>query len=283
MSITLNTHAKLNLSLRVYAPRPDGYHPLQSIFQTISLHDTLTIEHTTEKSCTITCNDPDIPTDERNILSKTYNALKDTLPIGVSLNLTKRIPNGAGMGGGSTNAAGLLLHLNNEYLKLPLANLIQIATTIGADVPFFLIGGTAYVEGIGEFITPIEPKETHSHFLLVKPPIHCSTKDIFTKYDATQPQEAPIAQNKALLNQHLNVNDLKDTVFSLDTKFQETENTMIELNKNNVYMSGSGSTLFAPTTPQHYEHILPELTRRLPECFIELCSPVTGSAITIAK
>jgi 4-diphosphocytidyl-2-C-methyl-D-erythritol kinase len=187
------------------------------------------------------------------------------------------------MGGGSTNAAGLLLHLNNEYLKLPLANLIQIATTIGADVPFFLIGGTAYVEGIGEFITPIEPKETHSHFLLVKPPIHCSTKDIFTKYDATQPQEAPIAQNKALLNQHLNVNDLKDTVFSLDTKFQETENTMIELNKNNVYMSGSGSTLFAPTTPQHYEHILPELTRRLPECFIELCSPVTGSAITIAK
>lgn len=283
MTITIKTHAKLNLSLRVYAPREDGYHPLQSIFQTISLHDILTIETTPEKGCSITCTAPEIPTDHRNILHKTYTLLENKLPIGLKITLTKHIPNGAGMGGGSTNAAGLLRVLNNEYLNLSEKDLINIAVTIGADVPFFLLGGTAYVEGIGEIMTPVYNSTPHTHYLLVKPPIHCSTKDIFTRFDATQPTKAPTSPCQDILDQHLNTNDLKDTVFQLDPRFKETEDILSNLLNSPIYMSGSGSTLFTSITPETYAKHLPELKEKLPNTFIHICTPVHGPAITIAS
>ena len=281
MTVTITTYAKLNLSLRVYAPREDNYHPLQSMFQTISLHDTLSVTTRSKKGIHIECNDPTVPTDNKNILHKTYEALKDRLPVGITVNLNKRIPHGAGMAGGSTNAAGLLTYLNDTYLKLPLEELIPIATSLGADVPFFLIGGTAFVEGIGEHITPIEPQSNYSHYLLVKPPIYCSTKDIFTLFDASTPEKDPGKQNKEILTQHLNTNDLKDTVFKLDPRFQETEDIISELTNSTVYMSGSGSTLFTPITEETYKSILPTLQSKLADTFIELCSPIHGPAITI--
>lgn len=281
MTVTITTYAKLNLSLRVYAPREDNYHPLQSIFQTISLHDTLTIETTSKKGIHITCNDPTIPIDAKNILYRTYTHLEDRLPIGLTISLIKRIPHGAGMGGGSTNAAGLLTYLNNTFLQLPLKDLIPIATSLGADVPFFLVGGTAYVEGIGEKITPIPPQLNSTHFLLVKPPIYCSTGTIFTHYDATFPQKAPSTPNQALLTDHLNKNDLKETVFNLDPRFKETETIITELTKKPVYMSGSGSTLFTPISNETYHEILPTLKAKLPDMFIDICTPIHGPAITI--
>lgn len=281
MTVTITTYAKLNLSLCVYAPREDHYHPLQSIFQTISLHDTLTIDTVSEKGLSITSSDPSIPTDSRNILFKTYDTLKDQLPVGFSIDLKKNIPHGAGMGGGSTNAAGFLKYLNDTYLDLSIDSLIPIATSLGADVPFFLYGGTAYVDGIGERIRPIEPQDSATHYLLVKPPIYCSTKDIFTKFDASNPKKDPGTQNEFLLAQHLNNNDLKDTVFNLDPRFKQTEDVITQLTQSPVYMSGSGSTLFSPISKDIYENILPALKTKLPDTFIALCSPIHGPAIRI--
>ncbi|MEN3007587.1 4-(cytidine 5'-diphospho)-2-C-methyl-D-erythritol kinase [Pseudothermotoga sp.] len=149
-------YAKLNLYLDVVARRPDGYHDIVGLFQTISLHDELLffeIEKT--KGIIVECN---VPIEGQNLVEKAYRVFNKYHPtdFGLKVVLKKRIPMGAGLGGGSSDAAATLRFLAKK-LKVSNMDLLQIASEVGSDVPFLLFGGTAIVEGKGEKITPLKP------------------------------------------------------------------------------------------------------------------------------
>tara|TARA_A100001015_G_C14769867_1_gene624780 strand:+ start:269 stop:706 length:438 start_codon:yes stop_codon:yes gene_type:complete len=141
---TLKSYAKLNLYLKVFLPRPNGLHPIRSLFQTISLHDTLTIKKTDSNILKIRSNNHALERD--NLLYDIYNAYKDDIPFGMELNLNKRIPLGGGLGGGSSNAACFLSYLNKEAgWNLDDETLIKRSMQFGSDIAFFIKGGTALV------------------------------------------------------------------------------------------------------------------------------------------
>ncbi len=157
MRLTRHAFAKINLDLRVLAVRPDGYHDLSTVFQTLALHDTLCFEAIDAgESLTLTCSDPEIPTDERNLVWRAASALwfgagRPGVPAGVRIDITKRVPPQGGLGGGSADAAVSLVALAEVWgLHASAASLMSIAASLGADVPFFLVGGTAMGAGRGD-------------------------------------------------------------------------------------------------------------------------------------
>lgn len=279
----LNSFAKLNLSLLVYKPLKNNYHPLRSIFQTINLHDTLSITPQSQKKLTITSNNPNVPHDEKNILHKVY-ANTIGLENGFQIHIQKDIPMGGGLGGGSTNAAAFITYLKKFYPHT-IKNLTdkKISLNIGADVPYFLYGKTALVGGIGEKITPI-PQRITTNFLLILPHIHCDTKTIYQCYDTQihtlkKSGKTPIW----MLKNHIGHNDLKAVVFSLNPELQQLETLLSEQNVP-LYMSGSGSTLFIPLNDPSFE----EKTRHIlntyyPHFSIHTISPIASEAITFIK
>ena len=176
--------AKINLFLRVINKRKDGYHNLQSLFTFINLYDVIKITLRDDNKNQIVVNNPtvDCPNEEDLILK----ACKSILPVGLSakIDVKKNIPIGSGLGGGSSNAATILIAINDLCnLNLSKEKLIKIGLHLGADVPFFIHNSTAIVEGLGEKITPIEL--TPMHLLLCCPAIKISTKEIFNSYKLT--------------------------------------------------------------------------------------------------
>jgi len=175
----IEAHAKINWALRVTARRDDGFHDLETLFQEISLHDTLTIEAAEQFS--FTCDDPTIPTDERNLVVRAARAL-DSPP--VAIHLQKRIPAGGGLGGGSSDAAATLVALSKMFsLNAPLP---ELALRLGSDVPFFLVGGTAYATGRGEVLTPL-PSPGSIPLLLLFPPERVLTAKAFAMLRSFSP------------------------------------------------------------------------------------------------
>ncbi|MBN2781313.1 MAG: 4-(cytidine 5'-diphospho)-2-C-methyl-D-erythritol kinase [Candidatus Marinimicrobia bacterium] len=179
--VILTSHAKLNIGLRILGRRQeDGYHLLETIFQEIDLGDEIRIEALTrsgsfDERFSLTCSDPRIPVDRSNLILKAVEAMIAHLPedLGARIHLEKRIPMGAGLGGGSSNAAVMLKWLNRRA-DLDERTLMGIAVRLGADVPFFLKGGTQYAAGIGEILTPVRiPKDWHA--VLVFPDCSVST------------------------------------------------------------------------------------------------------------
>src|SRR4051794_30813583 len=153
MAFELPSFAKINWTLRVLGKRDDGYHELYTVFQTVSLHDTLEFEESDE--VTLTCDEGAVPTDERNLVLRAAAALRERsgCSTGARINLSKRIPAPGGLGGGSSNAAVALVGLRRLWgLRASDADLHQILASIGSDVPFFLHGGTAVGTGRGEII-----------------------------------------------------------------------------------------------------------------------------------
>ncbi len=186
MALILPAYAKLNLTLDVTGRRPDGYHEIDSVMQTISLHDLLWIERTD-------CRVFDVvgtPIDGENLVLKAARELEGhvsrTLPF--TIRLFKRIPMGAGLGGGSADAAAFLKSANLLYdLKIKPAELTEIATTVGQDVPFFLSGGTARATGLGSLISALPPLPSGWRFLVVCPPVEVSTRAVYEAVDGSVP------------------------------------------------------------------------------------------------
>lgn len=181
--LTVPAPAKLNLSLDIVGVREDGYHLLRMIMQTVDLYDTLELELANE--ITLTCNLPGLPCDERNLAVKAARAFfeRTGLPGGVRMTLDKTIPHGAGMGGGSADAAAVLKGLNELCgAGLSQQELCEIGLRLGADVPFCIVGGTQLAEGVGERLTPLPPLP--DCFLLVaKPEQGVSTPEAYRAYD----------------------------------------------------------------------------------------------------
>lgn len=229
--IQVPSHAKINWSLRVTGKRPDGFHDLETVFQLISLHDTLTFRESDR--LVVTCDDRTIPTDERNLVVKAARALGIER---VAIHIEKRIPSGGGLGGGSSNAAATLTTLSKIFsLQQPLE---AIALELGSDVPFFLVGGTAYATGRGEVITPL-PDAPKVPLLLVLPRQRVSTAEAFRSLRRFSPPLGVDAYGDRVNF----TNDFEEPVFARFPQLRAWKEKLYEHGATWAAMSGSGSTI----------------------------------------
>lgn len=184
-SITIKCNAKINLSLDVKGVRPDGYHNVELILNEISLYDILKVELNNDNIITLTCDDKTLPTDSENIAYRAAELFftETNLNFGADITLTKKIPHGAGLAGGSADAAGVLRALNRMTgFPLPNERLFKLASKLGADVPFCLSGGCAFGEGIGDILTPLPALKGFS-YVIVKPDESISTAYVYKNLD----------------------------------------------------------------------------------------------------
>lgn len=238
----IKAYAKINWSLRITARRADGYHDIETLFQSISLHDTITIMASDQ--WLITCDDPAVPCDETNLIMRAARAL-DTPPLYIALQ--KRIPTGGGLGGGSSDAAATLFAVNQMFsLRTPPDQLRAIALSLGSDVPFFLTGGTAYATGRGERITPL-PDVSPIPLLLVCPRLRIATSEAYGmvhKYSKPLGLDRyrEIARN-VLAHNDLLVNDFEEPVFKRTPALRDLRDRLLRAGAVWAHMSGSGSTV----------------------------------------
>lgn len=178
-------YAKVNLTLDVLGLRPDGYHDLRTVMQSVSLCDDLQIVPDSG-SWAVSCDDPNVPTGEQNLVvraARAYCAAAKVHLDGADIKLQKRIPMQAGLGGGSADAAAVLRALNRRYRALSDDELMQVAAAVGSDVPFCVRGGTMLCEGRGEVITQVPALQT-CWFVICKPAFSISTPELFRRMDA---------------------------------------------------------------------------------------------------
>jgi 4-diphosphocytidyl-2-C-methyl-D-erythritol kinase len=236
----VEAHAKINWALRVTGRRDDGFHDLETLFQEISLHDTLTIEPAEQFS--FTCDDRTIPTDERNLVIRAARAL-DSPP--VAIHLQKRIPAGGGLGGGSSDAAATLIALAKMFsLDAPLA---ELALRLGSDVPFFLVGGTAYATGRGELLTPL-PSPGEIPLLLLFPPERVITAKAFAMLRGFSPALGIARYREIIADDFLShsdelINDFEAPVFASRPHLGVLASRLRDAGAAWARMTGSGSTI----------------------------------------
>lgn len=277
-------YAKLNLTLDVLGKRPDGYHDLKSVMQTVSLHDTIVMDLQTGKPWTICCNVEGIPCDERNLVWKAARLFCDTLkkdPGGIEIRIEKRIPSGAGMGGGSADAAAVLRLLNRYYGNpMSLMALADLGAKVGSDVPFCVVGGTVMCEGRGEILRPLSPMP-ECIFLGCKPEFSISTPVLYRELDeaeiAAHPDndamEAAIAAGD-LEGIARNIRNVFDPVVSNQrTEIGHIKEVCRAHDAMAVEMTGSGSVVFAIMPDMDSAtRAMEQLKKTYPQVF--LASPV---------
>jgi 4-diphosphocytidyl-2-C-methyl-D-erythritol kinase len=237
--LTLLSPAKLNLFLHITGQRGDGYHELQTLFQLLDWGDRLQFKSDNSGEISLHGADLGIPA-EQNLIVKAAQALpRNTSKQGVSIHLEKRIPEGGGLGGGSSNAAATLLAMNYLWnLQLGDKALQKIGAKLGADVPVFVAGHTAWAEGIGEFLTPVELPETW--YLVIAPGCHVSTAEIFSNEQLTR-NTSPIKM--AAFFEGNSRNDCQQLVRNLH---KEVDNALNWLdNFGTAKLTGTGSCVFA--------------------------------------
>lgn len=241
--------AKVNLHLRVLRKREDGYHDILTLMQRISLYDEMLfspIEH----GITVTCPDSTLPENEENIV---YRAAKiffshTPCPRGIHITIRKSIPVAAGLGGGSSNAATTLMALN-EMQGLPCTtdDLMKMGSTLGADVPFFIFGKTAWATGIGDHFQSVE-KISPLWFVLVAPSFEVSTKMVYDKLNFRLTKRALKYKCFRLCTVEDMVkalyNDLEKVTLNLYPILQHLKELLLKEGAHGVLMSGSGPTVF---------------------------------------
>ena len=250
--VRLLAYAKINLRLDILGRRPDGYHELRTIFQTISLHDTLELERTSQRGIVLSTDHPTLPTGRDNLVRRALDALGRELRLrgGLRARLSKRIPVARGLGGGSSDAAAALIGLLRlTGRKLPLARLIEIAAGLGADVPFFLFGGRALGVGRGDEIYPLpdEPKRT---VVVVSPSgIAVNTRDAYRWVSLRLTKR--VAASKlcsfcALCWSPLGgvSNDFEAAVFSRHPRLGTIRRALLQRGAAEASLAGSGSAVF---------------------------------------
>lgn len=256
--MTLNTQtgraaAKINLAIDVLRKRPDGYHDVSMIMQSVALYDTITVR-SLKGDIKVTSNSDKIPADKTNIVYKAaeYLKIKYNVKEGVHINIDKSIPVAAGLAGGSADAALTLKLLNKAWdLRLSKNELLEAGKKLGSDVPFCLQGGTALAEGLGEKLTALQGIPD-CLILLAKPPVSISTKEVYEGLKLEEIKQRPDIKD---MIRCINANDLEGIAANmcnvLETvtikkcpQIQEIKEKLVEYGALGSMMSGSGPTVF---------------------------------------
>lgn len=253
-TIYLKANAKVNLALDVLKKRQDGYHEVRMIMQTINLYDKLELKKTISPEIKIKTNLPFLPVDENNLAYAAAKLLKDTYEIkdGLFISLEKKIPVAAGMAGGSADAAAILHGMNELFeLNLSLEKLQQLGVTLGADIPYCLLQGTALSEGIGEILTSLPPLPK-CQCLVVKPAFNVSTPYAYRNLTLDEDTLHPDVDGmiKAIQSGDLSGiterlgNTLESVILPLHPEVEQIKQEMKRMGAENALMSGSGPTVF---------------------------------------
>ncbi|HTH50757.1 MAG TPA: 4-(cytidine 5'-diphospho)-2-C-methyl-D-erythritol kinase [Pyrinomonadaceae bacterium] len=252
MGFSLPSFAKINWTLRVLGKRADGFHELCTLFQTVSLHDT--IHFANADAVGLTCDDPRVETGTNNLIMRAAMLLKARYSVkaGAAIHLEKRIPFPGGMGGGSSNAAVTLIGLARLW-ELEAVDLHVPAEELGSDAPFFLYGGTAIGRGRGEVIEPVVDA-AEPLLLIVTPDVSVPTAGVFGSLGAQTLTKEALETNLTVCRKDVEffdprhselINDLEPAVFARFPEVERVKNSLLGLGAVNAAMSGSGASVFA--------------------------------------
>ena len=237
--------AKINLILRVLGKREDGYHEIFSLMQRVSLFDTLYFRPISAPRIELKTNCPFLPTDKSNLIYRAASLFFKEVcsDSGISIYLIKRIPISSGLGGGSSDAATTLLSLNRLFGDcLSKKRLLEMAVSLGSDVPFFIFKSTAIVTGRGENVTPID-LDSHFWYIILCPPIRVSTAKIYSSWKLTKIRnETKIPKGKEILR-YLE-NDLEDFAIHYFPEISLAKEMLKEVGAVKALMTGSGGAVF---------------------------------------
>ena len=253
--LTLPSFAKINLTLSVHGRRADGYHEIETLLQTISLHDRLTFRALDSGEIELACDAPDIPADETNLVHRAAVALRERFRVrrGARVEIEKRIPAGGGLGGGSSNAAVALVALAHLWrIETNAGELSEIGAMLGSDVPFFLSGGTALGAGRGELIRPLVDAP-HMHLLVVSPFVKVPTAEAYKLLNAPALTKVGSAVNFYVSHEGADfprplrealTNDFEPAVFRRFPEIERARDALIRAGAEAALLSGSGSSVF---------------------------------------
>ena len=255
-NISLKAYAKVNLSLDILARREDGYHELCMIMQSIGVYDKVNLTKLRQKDIKISSNIKNLCLPENNIVYKAAKLLYERFDIkeGLHINLYKYIPMGAGMAGGSTDAAAVLRGMNELYnLRLSKEELMKIGLEIGADVPFCICGGTMLAKGIGEELSELKSMPA-AHLLLVKPYFSISTKEAYSLVDLSKLTDKDRPDTDKIIS-YIEEGNLKKIAENMKNVFElyigkkyplieKIKQELIRQGALGAVMTGSGSVVF---------------------------------------
>lgn len=253
-SFSLPSFAKINWLLKIRGKRKDGFHELCTVFQTVSLHDTISFEP--DREVRLTCSDPTMPIGESNLIFRAARHLREKFSVekGARIHLEKRIPAPGGLGGGSSNAAIALLGLSKLWqIPAEFEELRSTGAEIGSDVPFFLYGGTVLGAGRGTDVESLDDIAAEQ-MLIITPPVKVSTADAFARVNARRLTKTDsksilqICRREALeLNlRHTELkNDFESSVFEVHPEIGHVKEKLVEFGAKHALLSGSGASVFA--------------------------------------
>lgn len=257
----VRSFAKVNLTLDILGTRPDGYHDIESVMLNISLHDTISLSLRDGDGIRLSCDMPRIPSDERNLAHRAASLLFESRGIdsGLHIGIAKRIPIEAGLGGGSSNAAAVLRGLDRLLgLSMSVSEMCDLAARIGSDVPFFLVGGTAFVSGRGERVRPL-PDIAPMWMVIVKPPFGVSTAWSYRRLDEMRATGGRSGATGELITASQRMvdcmrrgetvceslsNDLELPAIEQHPEVAEIKAELLESGAKAALMCGSGSAVF---------------------------------------
>ena len=259
-TISLKAPAKINLFLEILGKRDDGYHEIETIMQEIDLADNLQFEEIQE-GVKLECNDKSIPLNQDNLVCKAANLILKECGIkkGVSINLEKKIPVGAGLGGGSSDAATTLKALNSLWgVGLNDGELMELAAKLGSDIPFFIKGKTSICSGRGEKISPVEVRNK-MNFLILFPRVHISTETIYKnlKIDLTKKRKDvsffldALKYSESVGIGKLLFNRLEEVIFATYPDLLQVKHSLEFFDFCGLSISGSGSAFFGLCKDRH--------------------------------
>lgn len=248
--IKIRAHAKINLSLDIVGKRENGYHDLCMVMQSIRLADEITLKP--QKDISVKCDLRFLPCDDRNIAYRAARLFMEEIGAssGIGIEIKKQIPVGGGLGGGSADAAAVLMGLNRMHgFIVPFERLLEIGLACGADVPFCMTGGTCLAEGLGEKLTALPPMP-HCHILLLRPQFPLSTKKIFSLVDLQKIHFHP--DTKGIINalHNRDLEGISVRLFNCLEEFvprpeiAEYKRLLLAENADAALMTGSGSVVY---------------------------------------
>ena len=287
MKLTAKAYAKLNLTLDILDTMPNGYHNIETVFQSVSLCDIITLESGKDK-ISVTCSKKNVPENEDNIC---YSAVtqffkKAGIHDGVSIYIEKHIPEAAGLGGGSADAASVLLMLNEAYPHtLGVSDIRSIATSLGADIPFCTVGGTCLATGIGENLKPLAHCP-ECDIILIKQGVKPSTASLYKRYDG---EKNPFHPDTAAEILALEQGDIRNVAKYVGNCFAPLWGSDIANIKSQITgkgaltaeLTGSGPTVFGIFKKGEGKAIAEHFRKQYPETF--LCNPTKCGVEIISK